>query len=815
MAERGFGAGFNSYPYSYAWFNDHLYIGTNRNALQVILMRWAHGAPFACKPVPVPDDRLTLDLRGQIWRYHPPTRRWERVFRSPMVEGYEGGLAPMTVGFRSMVVFQGKSDAREALYALPVVGRFAPSCAILRSTDGVNFEKVPPPCVEGEDADFGSFRAVAAFKGRLWCSPAHTKASPKTAGTDPNVSSQVDVRCTDDPVSGRWHISCPRAFGDPTNQSIIDMQVCGDYLYAGTINFREGFQLWRTDGEGPAPHRWEKVLGRGADRGQLNQAVLAMAEFNGDLYVGSCIQNGGHDRANNIGPAAPEVLRVRPDGTWDLVCGYPRFTDQGLKIPTSGMGPAFDNPLAGYVWRMCAHDGALYVGTFDLSSLVPYLKREEWPDHVQRLLDDKTLERVIRNRGGAELWRTTDGDNWVPVTRNGFDNVYNLGVRTLLSTPAGLFVGFANPFGPQVAVKSASGWHYEDNPRGGLEIWHGSLDHAPQVDADGNLRYPSPLGELSPPPHVEHRGYEHLGIDPYSPESRSAMYLPDELDAYSAAEVQRAVFNSSRLGPVLELALADKDLVGLSETVEDEVASYFSQSEVRNVGYWRRESDPPRGAALRLARELLAMLPNLPNPKFAVLADGAAAIKKRLEKKYGEGSALIVRPGDLGGRPPKRGWFSRRKPQRDPTLAELPDASIDVLIWIEGPSRHGLSRSLDEAARALRPGGCLLTADLIGARHEELAALNARDVSTAAADQRYSTALSQAGFAALQIVDITENGWARYYHHSRQYFLTKLLLQQIDQDRHNEILQALPGGGLAVEAQLLVSAQKHHTRGEA
>ena len=29
------------------------------------------------------------------------------------------------------------------------------------------------------------------------------------------------------------------------------------------------------------------------------------------------------------------------------------------------MGAGFDNPFNGYIWRMCAHDGALYVGTFD------------------------------------------------------------------------------------------------------------------------------------------------------------------------------------------------------------------------------------------------------------------------------------------------------------------------------------------------------------------------------------------------------------------------------------------------------------------
>ena len=71
--------------------------------------------------------------------------------------------------------------------------------------------------------------------------------------------------------------------------------------------------------------------------------------------------------------------------------------------------------------------------------------------------------------------------NWLPITRTGFDNLYNLGLRNLVSTPHGLFVASANPFGPRVAVADAQGWHYQDNPRGGLEIWLGSRAHREQL----------------------------------------------------------------------------------------------------------------------------------------------------------------------------------------------------------------------------------------------------------------------------------------------------------------------------------------------
>jgi len=58
------------------------------------------------------------------------------------------------------------------------------------------------------------------------------------------------------------------------------------------------------------------------------------------------------------------------------------------------------------------------------------------------------------------------------VTTRGFGNPYNYGARTMISTPCGLFVGTANPFGPKVAVQLPARWMYVPNPRGGAEVWH-------------------------------------------------------------------------------------------------------------------------------------------------------------------------------------------------------------------------------------------------------------------------------------------------------------------------------------------------------
>jgi len=59
------------------------------------------------------------------------------------------------------------------------------------------------------------------------------------------------------------------------------------------------------------------------------------------------------------------------------------------------------------------------------------------------------------------------------VTRSGFGNKYNWGIRNIVSTQHGLFIGTANPFGPTVAIRRDKRWVYVDNPRGGCEVFLG------------------------------------------------------------------------------------------------------------------------------------------------------------------------------------------------------------------------------------------------------------------------------------------------------------------------------------------------------
>ncbi len=55
-------------------------------------------------------------------------------------------------------------------------------------------------------------------------------------------------------------------------------------------------------------------------------------------------------------------------------------------------------------------------------------------------------DAVIRNEWGFDLIRTPDGENFEVITRNGFDDKYNYGCPSFLSTEEGLYIGTCNPF---------------------------------------------------------------------------------------------------------------------------------------------------------------------------------------------------------------------------------------------------------------------------------------------------------------------------------------------------------------------------------
>lgn len=380
-----------------------------------------------------------------IFRYDPQTEEWRSVYEPPLIERTvradvpdlnvikhfkgnteallsrrkaDGGPVPRDSGYRSMCIFQGRSDPEPALY---VTTMSRTGGLILRSVDGERFEQV------GDDGlfsrDIYSFRGLTGYDGRLFVSAAGTVTDEHL---DRNLAPEACVYVTDDPVKGKWLRASEVGFGDKDNEAVYCLHTAHDRVYAGTANPERGFQLWQTFAEGEPPFAWEPVIVDGGGAFNHNMAVSAMVEFNGDLYIGSGITGLGYDTVHDVGPASAELIRLRADGTWDLIAGQMRFTPDGLKVPLSLLGPGLGDFYNSVIWALGVHDGAIYLGTHQWEAI--------------RCMQLNANQIV----GGYQLWGSTDGEKWVPVLEDGNGNPAQLGIRTLASTPFGFCVGTHN-----------------------------------------------------------------------------------------------------------------------------------------------------------------------------------------------------------------------------------------------------------------------------------------------------------------------------------------------------------------------------------
>ncbi len=440
-ASQGFGDRQNSWAWSMQWWNGHLYVGTNRAWHCAETAAFANAFPnlFTYPPddpdvecTPTPED---LPLQAEIWRWTPETDTWERVYQSPAdvpLPGHPGKFVARDIGYRGMTVFR-EADGTEALYVTGVSVKFigfedldGPPARILRSTDGVHFEPIPQdPGIAFGDLSFSSFRNPTSFNGRFY-----------VVGGGVGGSGMLLESAHPEQGNDSFRVVTPLGI------KVSALHPFNGYLYLGLQDFENGYSVVKTDASGPLPYRFIPVVEKG---GYLvngrNPEVLSMAVFDNRLYVGG---NGIATASIGAGAAA-ELIRINPDDSWDVVAGYPRMTSAGYKFPISGLMAGFGNVFNGHMWRMAVHEGVLYVGTFDTSTT---------------FRNDPELGPFARRFMGFDLYASSDGIHFSPITTDGFGDPFNFGARTLASTPYGLFLGTAN-------------YYY------GLQIWLGVTPATP------------------------------------------------------------------------------------------------------------------------------------------------------------------------------------------------------------------------------------------------------------------------------------------------------------------------------------------------
>jgi hypothetical protein len=396
----------------------YLYVGTDNNILG-LTMAALRGRKGGDTDLPVQPPQLR--------RYRPDLgpQTWEVV-----LDYADHEQAPyLNEGFRSMGIYKSKADGRSYLYAGTMA---AHNPEVWRSAKGEpgSWEKVFTfPDVP--ESKIGSIRGMVAHDdGLLYMST--TRSGDILPGGVGQIWATDGITFTRVITDG---------FGTPDNGGITSLASFNGCLYAGTYNPATGYEVWKlrcvSDLEAPP----QPVIRGGAGQPH-NEAVMSLRPFKDHLYLGTGIPLGFNPITRH-GPRGCSVIRISPDDTWEVVVG------QKHSEPLSEYRAGFGWYLNVYCWYMKEHQNHLYLGTWDVSRTIAFLGQdvESVAPPFKPLLD----ELVARPQDwgspmGGDLYRTADGVHWQPVFLDGLGNPDNHGIRTLETTPEGLFVGTENPF---------------------------------------------------------------------------------------------------------------------------------------------------------------------------------------------------------------------------------------------------------------------------------------------------------------------------------------------------------------------------------
>jgi len=346
----------------------------------------------------------------EMRRYRPDLgeKVWERVLDYRNIENdphFE------TIGFRHMKVYRARSNGVNYLYA----ATFGKNATLWRSRNGdpMNWE------LTWQSGEMGSVRMMAEHNGLLYLALAN----------DTPVAGRIGkIWATDGQQF--WSV-IEDGFGDPNNIGIMSLISYNGWLYAGTMNTAEGYQVWKL--EGPEGSTGPNLVVDHGGPSSSNESAVTPCLFQDRLYWGAMIY-----MLNMLDFRGADIIRINPDDTWETVVGTNSI---------SGYGPGFGHWPNTYVWSMAVYNGWLYAGTYDMASslthMVPSLTLSNLPGRLTSR-PPNLLDFLLQS--GADLYKTHDGITWYPVTLNGLNNGENYGFRTLLATDDGLYVGTANPF---------------------------------------------------------------------------------------------------------------------------------------------------------------------------------------------------------------------------------------------------------------------------------------------------------------------------------------------------------------------------------
>ena len=233
-----------------------------------------------------------------------------------------------------------------------------------------------------------------------------------------------------------WRQVNINGFGDRQTERIMSAEVFSGQLYAGTMNYTSGGQIWRT----ADAITWTAVTspGFGTAYTDTNPIVSDIIEFDGQLYAGtgswssdgmpgqiwrspdgatwSLVEGSGFGNANNINISHFGVFS-------NTLYAATRSSAGGLEIWRSNMGNVGD-------WTRVVANGNGDADNYACSDLLEF--------------DGYFYAAVENVTDGAEIWRTNDGLTWARVITGGFGDIQNKEPSNLAILGNYLYVGTNN-----------------------------------------------------------------------------------------------------------------------------------------------------------------------------------------------------------------------------------------------------------------------------------------------------------------------------------------------------------------------------------
>ncbi|RPJ45684.1 MAG: hypothetical protein EHM21_09205, partial [Chloroflexi bacterium] len=218
--------------------------------------------------------------------------------------------------------------------------------------------------------------------------------------------------------SGNWHQTNINGFGNIDNYGVWSLGWFDNTLYAGTVNWGSGAEIWRK----PDGSDWEAVVVDGLNSSS-NRAIDHMLAFGGRLYASTYNDLGnGESEGGQIWRSATGNL-----GAWTAVV-------------TRGSGAQTPDPANAEFYRLFTFNNQICATTWAASANAPGVDAH-----------------------GAEIWCSPSGNasTWTRLAEDGLGNPNNLGIMAVKSYNGNLYAGTYNYVDGTNVYRSSDGADWE------------------------------------------------------------------------------------------------------------------------------------------------------------------------------------------------------------------------------------------------------------------------------------------------------------------------------------------------------------------